>query len=348
MSDASTLWLLNAINRFAGDNALWFADENVLPVLNTVHRYPASLTIISNRFDVAEEAKKYTSQVIFNDFDCTAMESASLDTIFYRISKEKPLVHHILKTSARLLKPGGRLFLCGEKNEGIKTFIEKTARYFQDNVRATKEGTLYYAAITLQAILTDAAPDDNDYPTLREIRQLNQTPWISKPGLFGWNKIDEGSALLVQHILAEFQHRPAPENILDLGCGYGYLTLMTASIAAKKRVLTDNNAAALLAAKANCDAQHLSADIVAADAGNTISETFDLILCNPPFHQGFGTDGDLTDKFLQQAKRLLSNKGTAFFVVNQFIPLEKKAAHLFGDITLLEKNKGFRIFRLVK
>jgi 16S rRNA (guanine1207-N2)-methyltransferase len=121
---------------------------------------------------------------------------------------------------------------------------------------------------------------------------------------------------------------------------------MTLSLPFTHRVLTDNNAAAILAASHNCKTHSLTAEIVAADAGNTLEASFDLILCNPPFHQGFNIDGDLTDKFLASAQRLLKHDGCALFVVNQFIPLERKAQNLFRRIELLTQEQGFKVIRL--
>lgn len=348
MFDASSQWLLNTITQHSNCEGVWFADENTLPLLTQLANSFQKLTLISNRFDVAEAAKGRAEQVIFNDFNTDAIQSGSMDYVFYRVSKEKPLVNHLIKTAARLLKTGGQLVLCGEKNEGIKTIINRTADYFQDNAKAIKNGNFYYAFVTRNELLTTATPDDNDYPNLRLTGDINGTGWLSKPGIFGWNKIDDGSEILVEQLLKYYQHKAPPEHLLDLGCGYGYLTLATSSLPIKQRLLTDNNAAALMAASANCQHHHLPAEVVATDAGMQLKGTFDLVVCNPPFHQGFVTDGDLTDKFLQQAHRLLSPDGNAFFVVNQFIPVERKATPHFRHIEKLIQHNGFHVFRLGK
>src|SRR5690606_23499197 len=163
----------------------------------------------------------------------------------------------------------------------------------------------------------------------------------------GWNKVDQGSALLIAQLHKFLPSMPrAPERMLDLGCGYGYLSLMAADLPLKQRVLTDNNAAALIAARANCAANSIAAEIIAADAGSELEPGFDLILCNPPFHQGFSIDGDLTDKFLTSAKRLLVRGGVALFVVNQFIPLERKAQELFSKVELVTQEQGFKVVSL--
>ena len=135
-------------------------------------------------------------------------------------------------------------------------------------------------------------------------------------------------------------------NALDLGCGYGFLTIASNHLPIQKRVLTDNNAAALTSARHNCAQLGLNAEIIASDAGQQLTSQFELILCNPPFHQGFSVDGDLTDKFLRSTKQLLAKQGVAYFVVNQFIPLEKKALVHFKIVKILAQNKSFKIVEL--
>ena len=152
---------------------------------------------------------------------------------------------------------------------------------------------------------------------------------------------------MIEHLAQALAGRPLPASCLDLGCGYGYLTIAAAkSFPIKRWLLTDNNCAALAVAAENLTINGLAGEVIAADAGSGIKEPVDLLLCNPPFHQGFSIDGDLTDKFLASASRLLSPKGVALFVVNQFIPLERKAERLFREVKTLADNGSFKIIQL--
>ena len=87
---------------------------------------------------------------------------------------------------------------------------------------------------------------------------------------------------------------------------------------------------------------HVSLD----DCGEHLQERFDLILCNPPFHQGFSTSNALAVKFLTQIRRLLAPNGRALVVVNQFIALEKAAEESFSKITTLTQAQGFKVVQL--
>ena len=65
----------------------------------------------------------------------------------------------------------------------------------------------------------------------------------SKPGIYGWQKIDRGSALLIEQlsdVLASMAR--APKRLADLGCGYGYLSIMAAQqLPDCQWLMTDNN-----------------------------------------------------------------------------------------------------------
>ena len=350
MTDLALNWIIQQLSSIKTDTSkryLWCTDENALNSLPaTLHQQ--QLLVLTNRWDVSAQAKALGFNTEFNDFDCSEIADNNLDNIFYRVSKEKPVVHHLLNQAWRCLKPGGQLLLVGYKNEGTKTYIEKIAKLFGAAKNIEKNGPVYSSELTKYTEYDPAQLlDDSDYNQQRLIAPDSGLELLSKPGLFGWNKVDAGSALLIEQL----NTLPiAPTSCLDLGCGYGYLTIAAANLALgkgiKQWIMTDNNAAALQLAQTNLQHHQLTGEVIAADAGQGITTKVDLLLCKPPFHQGFGIDGDLTDKFLASAKRLLNPQGTALFVVNQFIPLERKAAPLFKQIKVLIDNGSFKVIQL--
>lgn len=353
MIDLASQWIQQEVfESDPNESQLWLMDENHLNSI-VVNQPQRKIQVISNRWDIAQEAKQKGFNAKFNDFDLSLIAADSLDSIFYRISKEKPLVHHLLNQAWRCLKPGGQIYLAGYKNEGIKTYVEKLAKIFGDSQKAIKEGALYTAQLTKQSIYSKAdCLDDQDFSNLRLMLDNNSQEFFSKPGLFGWNKVDLGSELLVNHLDKLPLTQIAPHNCLDLGCGYGYITLAASKNShcnsVKSWTMTDNNAAAMIAAKKNLLSSELNGKVIPDDCAASINETFDLILCNPPFHQGFNPDADLTEKFVRETKRLLSNKGIAFFVVNQFVSLETKANSYFSHVKTLHKEAGFKLISLQK
>lgn len=325
---------------------LWVADEAALAAVKAVPPM-LQLSIVSNRYDVFVAAQSVGHQAFFSDFDFLVFEQSSYARIVYRLSKEKAVVHHVINCAVDLLAQQGELILAGVKTDGAKTYLDKCKKIF-GNGGAQKCGTAYLGVFQKAVPVLEAALDDRHYTQLRLIR-AEGLDFCSKPGAFGWDRIDEGSALLVSvldNFLAQEKHKP--QSLLDLGCGYGYLTLMTRHLALQHRVATDNCAAALQAMRTNAEHYSLAMDVVASDAGNAVQGMFDLVLCNPPFHRGTAVADDLTEHFLQQAARLLRVQGVAVFVVNAFIPLEKKAAAYFSAIERLMNNGSYKVLVLRK
>jgi 16S rRNA (guanine1207-N2)-methyltransferase len=350
--DRSVDLLLQELSQIDG-NLLLVADENWCQAdwLSAISASAGEVTLISNRFDIARDAKAAGISSYFNDFDFSDFPPSHFDAMLFRISKERASSHHVINQASVLLKPEGGLLLSGEKNEGIKTYVKQACQLFGDKTSTKKKGLSYLASISLHSANANLLEDKN-YPRLRPITVNLQMDadrqYISKPGIFGWNKIDRGSAFLIEH-LSQFLSRydKAPESLLDLGCGYGYLACEASRHPFTSITATDNNATALAAAKENlAQLSHPNCQVIAADAGDQLNQLYDTILCNPPFHQGFTVDDDLSMKFLYNSKQLLSSIGQALFVVNSFIPLEYKAKQYFRHADILANNGAFKLVAL--
>jgi release factor glutamine methyltransferase len=91
------------------------------------------------------------------------------------------------------------------------------------------------------------------------------------------------SETLIEAALAHFGEA-GPESILDLGTGSGALLLAALSEWPEARGLgVDASPEALDVAKKNAAALGLSAEFRISNWAEGIAETFDLILCNPPY-----------------------------------------------------------------
>ena len=339
------------INQLAAATGHWLivADENWSQAIwSTIPKSnQRTITVITNRFDVAQAVQQAAIDCQFCDFDFSALNPASFDGVLYRVSKERATSHHVINQTVKILKPRASLVLAGEKNDGLKSYVKQAGKLFSNPVNAEKNGTAYIASIALNATENDLLSDKN-YPQLRSIQLSDNLCLQSKPGIFGWDKIDRGSAFLIDHLpqfLSSFNN--APQTLLDLGCGYGYIALSASQYGFNRLLATDNNAAAILAAQKNLDALiNIESSVLATDAGDGIDEQFDTILCNPPFHSGFSIDDQLAVKFLSQTQRLLNRSGQALFVVNTFIPLEHKAKSFFERIDVVANNGSFKLISL--
>lgn len=338
MSRDTALELLLPLLHAEQGAALWIIDEHGGALSGLAAR--DNISVLSNRCNVAGQMQASGWQSHFSDFDFSPWQEQALSGIYFRLAKEKPLVHHIINAAAERLKPGGKLYLAGSKQQGIKTYAKSAGQRLAGKLQIKKTGNAYLAIIERGSGVAGMRLDDRDYSVLRPIVRAGDLNLYSKPGLYGWDKVDEGSALLVEQFPSV---RPAA-NILDLGCGYGYLSVQAWQYFQPERIVaTDNNAAAILAARTNFASQQIPGGVIAADCGSGIEEHFDLLLCNPPFHQGFAVERGMTEYFVRNARRLSTDEGEVLFVVNRFLPLEKVARTCFTTIRELADNGRFRV-----
>jgi 16S rRNA (guanine1207-N2)-methyltransferase len=191
-----------------------------------------------------------------------------------------------------------------------------------------------------------ATLDDKAYTDLRLI-ESDELSFYSKPGVFGWQKIDKGSEFLIEQLaMIDDGSGLQGQSVLDLGCGYGYLSLKAGALRGSRITAVDNNIAAVTACRKNLQHVGLDAEVVCDDCGSSLAGNFDLILCNPPFHQGFDMESELTSKFIGASYQLLKPGGKALFVVNAFIPLERKAVDFYDKVDVIANNKSFKVLLL--
>lgn len=326
---------------------LWLADENALDALNQLEGNNNNLFITTNRFDIYQIAIQKNIGCEFSDFLFEHLPFKP-ERIIYRVSKEKALVHHLLNCASQLLAPDGELIITGKKQDGIKSYAQKLVTQLGATGKLKKQKTEYLGSFSQ---LNPSTPlESQNYTELHKVECNHDSIkyFYSKPGVFGWQKIDTGTQLLLETIAPILEKTSqTPENILDLGCGYGWIFINLPTLLHSEDIsitATDNNATALRCAQKNAEFYAPNTQIIATDCGDSIKKSFDLILCNPPFHQGHSHAKKLTEKFLQNTYRLLDKQGTAFFVVNEFIKLEFNGL----QIEEIKRHHGFKVVSLRK
>lgn len=325
----------------AGPRGLLAADENC--PAEFLAALPPGTPVLSNRWDLYRAAAERGLDAQFSDFELPT--DASLDLIAAPVAKERAVVRHLINAAGRALAPGGRLLLWGGKHTGVKTHGRDAAAAFGCAPEVHKLGRDYLALVTRGA----AAPqvlDDDDYSELRPLLNHGGRPLFTKPGLFGWDRIDAGSALLATQLPALCARLGVPGSVLDLGCGYGLLALAARAAGARTITATDNCAAALAACARNFAEHGIDGAVMPSDCAAEIAARFDLVLCNPPHHRGFAADQGLTARFFRAAADHLDSRGAAVFVTHRAVPTARLAAACFAHAELLASADHFQVYLL--
>lgn len=182
----------------------------------------------------------------------------------------------------------------------------------------------------------------------QEITIENQT-FCTKPGIYGWNKIDQGSKILVENL---------PHNLsgtgADFGCGYGYLSkkILDGNRQLKKLYAIDADYNAVLCCQKNLKQyeENISIEYLWEDLTKRPDNitSLDWIVMNPPFHEGKDTHIDVGQKFIETAALSLRKKGVLYMVANAHLPYEKMLQTLFESTEKIIEKQGFKIFKAVK
>ena len=335
--------LSNYAHKYSGLNSLWFVDENYDVSENPV--LISSTEAVTNRFDIAEYLKQDGS-VNLSDYNCAQYENASFDVVYLRVPKAKALLNHLILESMRVLKPKGRLICVGFNDEGIKNIFKKVEKAFGELVEQELLGKgLRIAEFSLINPKIDTI-EDRGYQAIKKILNELNLDLSSKAGIYGAEKIDQGSLFLCD-VVREHCTGRSFDNILDIGCGNGLISLVLAqSFPSSSFIATDNNVTATTLCELNFSQNNMKGSIVLDDCADTLtSKQFDLIVSNPPFHQGFDTSENLTIRFLAATERLLTKKGEAWFVMNRFLKIESLAKRTSLQMDLMSENSQFKVLR---
>lgn len=167
----------------------------------------------------------------------------------------------------------------------------------------------------------------------------------SRPGVFAWDRIDAASALLAGHLPADLAGDAA-----DLGAGYGFLSveLLQRCPGITALDLFEADAQALALAGENLSAARVPVRLHWHDVTQGLDAGFDVIVSNPPFHQGRADMPELGRAFIAAAAAALRPGGRFWLVANRHLPYEEALAQGFARVRQVVVQDGFKVIEAVK
>lgn len=189
----------------------------------------------------------------------------------------------------------------------------------------------------------------NDWPGLWKGYALENGVRVEAlPAVFAREKLDIGTRLLLPHVTEAVSALGADARVLDLACGNGVLGLQALSARPELSLTcTDVSSQAVLSARHNVrrafpgiEATFHHADGIPEEAG-----AFDLILLNPPFHEG-GVVGDhIALRLFRQAARHLAHGGRLLMVGNRHLGYHRTLRRDFPKVRQLDADPKFVVFQ---
>lgn len=168
------------------------------------------------------------------------------------------------------------------------------------------------------------------------------------PAVFAREKLDIGTRLLLPQVQRAVSQLPEGARVLDLACGNGVLGL--AALRARPDLaltFADVSSQAVESARQNLadNFPGCPASFEHADGIDHLTQSFDLILLNPPFHEG-GVVGDhIALRLFRAAAAHLNPGGSMVMVGNRHLGYHRSLRKFFPALEQLDANPKFVVFR---
>jgi 16S rRNA (guanine1207-N2)-methyltransferase len=315
-----------------------FHGSVILTDTSIVSLNTAKITLKHNRI---ENASAYAGVSLPPEFNGT------FDIVVVLPPKGRNLRRRLLLEAYKGLKRGGKLYLAGEKRQGVKSLIGDAEELFEN------------------AAIIDIRSRERVAVLIRRSQDMPEIPWLkiagvlpgswhkfqteirghsftirSLPGVFSYDRIDDGTRLLLDHLEVV-----RDSTVLDIGCGYGIIGLMASKLGAGRVDLVDADLLALESARENTRKNNIKniriipGDLIEPVAG----EKYDLIVSNPPFHTGVSTNYDIARVLIEDAKSVLAPGGKILLVANAFLKYDRYMKDVFGNSRVVFQTDRYHL-----
>ncbi len=180
--------------------------------------------------------------------------------------------------------------------------------------------------------------DAMDWITAGEMSR-NEDGYLTCAGIFSADRIDRGSALLLDHL-----PKPLAGKVADLGAGWGYLSveLLNRNADITQLDLYEAEYLALEAARLNVSDARAAFHWVDV---STLPKNpdYDAVVMNPPFHHSRSADPQIGSGFIEASARLLKGSGVLYMVANRQLPYEKTLDQTFRRWEILHQDGIYKL-----
>jgi 16S rRNA (guanine1207-N2)-methyltransferase len=264
------------------------------------------------------------------------------DSAIVYLQKGKELNQLLLGMVAMAIMPSATVFLVGENSAGIRSSRE----FLEDFI-----GPVSFSDAARHSVVYEAHAQES--PPIKPPKGLDswakrfpvhlagrEVKVVSLPGVFSYGRMDKGTELLLNHVPKEISGE-----VLDFGSGSGIIGCAVKTLHENCRIsLTDSNAFAIEASIRTFQENNVRLDaILPSNIFSNISGVFDVIISNPPFHQGIGTDYEVVSQFLSGSAQHLRESGSLLIVANRFLRYEPMMERSLGPTTVVAKNQSYKV-----
>jgi 16S rRNA (guanine1207-N2)-methyltransferase len=284
----------------------------------------------------------------------TSLDSidSEVDYLLIKLPKTLALLEDQLYRYRELCTPNTQVIAAGLVKympAGVFKLFEKILGHTQTSL-AKKKARLIFCTPELSD-KTGTSP----YPV--SFRMENTDYQIDNhANVFSRESLDIGTRFFLAN-LPVFEANNEPDqasklNIADLGCGNGIVGLVVAERCPNAKIdFYDESFMALASARANFYRAfpEKSARFIADDCmSSATAEHYQVILCNPPFHQQNVVGVFVAQQMFRDAKNALQQGGEFWVIGNRHLGYSNSIKRLFGTCVVVAANNKFVVLKATK
>lgn len=266
-----------------------------------------------------------------------------IDTVLIKIPKTLALLEYQLRLLRPLLGPESTV-IAGGMSKHIHT---STLELFETILGPTttslakKKARLVFATV-------DPELDVGPAPIVSSYEFKKGSAAVTLPGVFANRRLDIGTRFLLDN----FPKTTTGQSALDMGCGNGIVGVALAQGNPECSVtFVDISYLAVESARqthARAFPNGRNDVFIVDDGADSIkSDSIDLVVINPPFHDQYVVGDETARKMFDDAKRVLKPNGRLVVVANRHLGHHKAINHLFGNVKTTASNSKFVILTAI-
>ena len=268
----------------------------------------------------------------------------SADIILFKIPKSKSLLVEQL-INIKNTVADNTVFIAADRAKDIHS---STLKLFEKYLGTTTTSLAVKKArlVFCQLDNNDASPIESPFPTVWAMhnKTLDRDFTISNhANVYSREKLDIGGRYFIESL-----PKVEPNSkVIDLGCGNGVIGLtVLASEPSAQVQFFDESHMSITSAEQNIkdnlpdligQCQFYLNDCLTDVESNSV----DLILCNPPFHQQNATTDHIAWQMFKDSHRVLKKGGELRIIGNRQLAYHIKLQRIFGNEKLIASNDKF-------
>lgn len=292
------------------------------------------------------------SQNQLNDANITQLNSLeslpiNIDVILFKIPKSKSLLIEQLIQIKNTIEQNSAdkktIFIAADRAKEIhSSTLTLFERYLGTTTTslAVKKARLVFCQFDQKQI--NKSPFPTVWPITNQV--LKQDFIISNhANVYAREKLDIGARYFIENLPDVKEN----SQVIDLGCGNGVIGLTILANQPTACVqFVDESHMAITSAQVNIETNlpelvsqcqfHLNDCLT-----NIESNSVDLILCNPPFHQQTATTDHIAWQMFKDSHRVLKKGGELRIIGNRQLAYHIKLKRIFGNEKLIASNDKF-------